>query len=130
MDDTDGASGKRKKKSGKSGATSGATSVSGKGKGGSVKKSSENSTGGAKKKKGSGKKNAVHALAVEPSVDEGISEISQLEVPAAVALTPVQTISIAPSGHSGGTEPRADGEKAGNVETEISPLEENDQEAP
>ena len=120
MDDTDGASGKRKKKSGKSGATSGATSVSGKGKGGS----------GAKKKKGSGKKNAVHALAVEPSVDEGISEISQLEVPAAVALTPVQTISIAPSGHSGGTEPRADGEKAGNVETEISPLEENDQEAP
>ncbi|GFR85419.1 hypothetical protein ElyMa_006027900 [Elysia marginata] len=134
IDDTDGGettTGKRKggggRKSGKSGATSGATSTSSKARGGSAKKSAANNAtaaaGGGKKKQGSGKKNAVHALAVEPS-EEGVSEISHVDV----ALTPVQTISI-PAPAAGNTEGaqntgvdrQEDGE--GNLETEISPAE-------
>ncbi|GFO42775.1 rhodopsin [Plakobranchus ocellatus] len=89
-----------KRKGGKS-ANSGTTSSSGAGKGGNTKTSKANNGncekgGSGKKKKGflGAKKNTVHALAVEPSLDEGVSEVSNLEAPVTVALTPIQTISL------------------------------------
>nr|BDI63178.1 xenopsin 2 [Peronia verruculata] len=51
-----------------------------------------------KKKSSGGKKNQVHALTVEPSADEGVSEVSNLDAPTA---TPVSSIQINQSGQDG-----------------------------
>lgn len=130
--DAEGGDGKkRNRKSGKSVAPSAPSNLAEKGKSGVNKKS--NPSGTSVKKKGGGKKNAVHALAVEPSED-GVSEVSHLDV----ALTPVQTINIPAPGEGGGggevadrasIDNRGDGADK-NLQTEIASAEGHDGAAP